>query len=252
MSRTILLTGATGKIGLALVRHFLERGDRVVAVGRSKTSMQNLLSMGGPETGNLVFVETDLMKKKSVEKLVLQLKKRKIYPDGCIHSARNMAYLHLKKDGSPGEQKFANEFKLGVMIPYELTMALARQKGSRLKSVVNVGSMYGAVAPHLSLYKKPLRESPIHYGVVKAALAQLTRELAVRLAGRGIRVNCAAFGGVEGRVDRKFARRYAALTPSGRMLSEKEIPGPIDMLLSEAASGVTGHVLMVDGGWTAW
>lgn len=252
MSRTILLTGATGKIGQVLLRHFLGRGDRIIAVVRSKSSFRKLSSLIGPESKKLLFVEIDLMKKNSVEKILSHLTKRKLYPDGCIYSARSIAYLRLGKDGNPGEQNFSNEFKLGVIIPYELTMALARQKGSRLKSVVYMGSIYGTVAPHLGLYKNPLRESPVHYGVVKAALAQLTKELAVRLACKGIRVNCAAFGGVEGRVDKKFIQRYSALTPAGRMLSEKDIAGPIDMLLAPSSSGINGHVLMVDGGWTAW
>ena len=92
----------------------------------------------------------------------------------------------------------------------------------------------------------------MHYGVAKAALGQLTRELAVRLSGRGIMVNCVAFGGVEGRVDDACRERYAKLCPSGRMLKEEELPGPVDLLLSSAGSGITGHVLFVDGGWTAW
>ena len=74
----------------------------------------------------------------------------------------------------------------------------------------------------------------------------------MRLAKNLVRVNCAAFGGVEGRVDEAFKKRYSELCPSGRMLSEDEIFGPIDMLLSEKTSGMTGHILMIDGGWTVW
>jgi hypothetical protein len=102
------------------------------------------------------------------------------------------------------------------------------------------------------LYSDAVNQSPLHYGVAKAALQQLTRELAVRLANRDIQVNCVAFGGVEGRVDDAFKQRYAQLCPMGRMLREEEVVTPVDMLLSDGCSGVTGHTLAVDGGWGIW
>jgi NAD(P)-dependent dehydrogenase (short-subunit alcohol dehydrogenase family) len=108
------------------------------------------------------------------------------------------------------------------------------------------------VAANPGLYENPASQSPLHYGVAKAALAHLTRELAVRLAPAGIQVNCIAFGGVEGRVDAEFRQRYAKLCPLGRMLNEGEVAGPVDMLLSDHFTAMTGHVLAVDGGWTIW
>ena len=49
-----------------------------------------------------------------------------------------------------------------------------------------------------------------------------------------------------------FKKSYAKLCPSGRMLKDDEIFGPIEMLISNKTSGVSGHVLMIDGGWTIW
>ena len=59
-------------------------------------------------------------------------------------------------------------------------MALAAVYDSKLGAVINIGSQYGLVAPNLSLYEDPERGSPLHYGVAKAALSHLTKELAVR------------------------------------------------------------------------
>ena len=115
-----------------------------------------------------------------------------------------------------------------------------------------MGSMYGTVAANPHLYTDPTMQSPLHYGVAKAALMHLTKELAVRLVGKGIQVNCVAFGGVEGRVDDAFKQRYAQLCPMGRMLKDNEIAGPVEMLLSDRCSGVNGHTLLVDGGWSIW
>ena len=80
----------------------------------------------------------------------------------------------------------------------------------------------------------------------------MTKELAVRFAGQNVRVNCVAFGGVDGRVDDEFKSRYSALVPSGRMLTVEEIVGPIQFLTSGKSSSMTGHTIVADGGWSIW
>ena len=121
-----------------------------------------------------------------------------------------------------------------------------------IKNVLNISSIYGSVAPNKKLYKNTYKKSPIQYGVTKSALEHLTKELSVRLAKNSIRVNGVAFGGVEGRENKEFMKRYAELCPSGRMLTEDEIFHPIEFLISDKSTGITGHILMVDGGWTVW
>lgn len=252
MTRTILITGATGKFGLVLTRHFLNAGERVVAVGRSDESLLKLKESFPLSAERLDLLKFDLMREDSCCRLLASLSILGVQPDCLINNARSLGNLKLDDQGKASQDNFEKEFKLGVIVPYELTMALTNDSESRLRAVVNIGSIYGTVAPNLRLYTDPLVQSPIQYGVTKAALIHLTKELAVRLANKNIRVNCVSYGGVEGRVDDAFSQRYAALCPSGRMLSENEIPGPIDMLLSDAASGITGHTLMVDGGWSIW
>jgi NAD(P)-dependent dehydrogenase (short-subunit alcohol dehydrogenase family) len=252
MKRTILITGASGKFGRALVAYFLSIGDRVIATCRSFTSENDLRAAIRSNSNNLVVVKVDLTGTDAVNLLLAELDKQGIQPDCVVHSARDTAYLKIEEDGVVKRENFANEFLLDVIIPYELTMALVMQKNSQLRRVVNIGSMYGIVAANPNLYTDPLRQSPLHYSVAKAALSHLTKELAVRLAPNNVQVNCIAFGGVEGRVDEGFKQRYAQLCPMGRMLQEHEVLGPVDILLSDKCSGVTGHTMAVDGGWSAW
>ena len=251
-SRKILITGATGKIGQVFVRHFLEAGDHVIAVGRSQDALTSLAAEKVRHGQTLSTIQVDLLSPNIGPVIVQALSKLGQMPDCLINNARDVAHLQIGEDGLVARQDFINEFTLDVVIPYELVMALSQARGSRLRAVINIGSQYGTVAPNLNLYTNPLRESPLQYGVSKAALTQLTKELAVRLAKCGVRVNCVAFGGVEGRVDEEFKKRYAELCPLGRMLGEHELAGPVDLLLSDSASGVTGHVMMVDGGWSIW
>lgn len=252
MPRTILITGGSGKFGRPLVNHFLAAGDRVVTTCRSAESLKKIAVEFAGYGAGFVGIQSDFTDPGAVKTLLEQLDGQGIQPDCLVNNARSLSFLKIEEDGLVGRENFAGEFLLDVIVPYELTMALVMQKNSQLRSVVNIGSMYGTVAANPHLYTDPARQSPLHYGVAKAALAHLTKELAVRLSNNGVQVNCVAFGGVEGRVDEAFKLRYAQLCPMGRMLREDEIVGPVDMLLSDRCSAVTGHTLAVDGGWSVW
>lgn len=250
--RTILITGGTGKFGRALTSHFLSVGDDVVVTCRTDESLQKLGAEHASAGNKLSGIKVDLTDPGAIKTLLAQLDAQNFSPDCLVNNARSISFLKTEEDGLVSRENFANEYLLDVIVPYELTMALTMQKGSQLRRVVNIGSMYGTVAANPHLYTDPVKQSPLQYSVAKAALAHLTKELAVRLAGKGIQVNCVAFGGVEGRVDEAFKQRYAQLCPMGRMLRDDEVVSPVDLLLSDKFSGVTGHTLAVDGGWSIW
>jgi NAD(P)-dependent dehydrogenase (short-subunit alcohol dehydrogenase family) len=251
-ARTILITGGSGKFGRSLVSHFLVTGDRVITTCRTNESLEKLIAEHAHYGQRFVGIKVDLTEADAIKTLREQLDIKGIQPDCLVNNARSISFLKIEKNGMVSRENFANEYLLDVIVPYELTMALAIQENSQIRRVVNIGSQYGTVAANPQLYTDAIKQSPLHYGVAKAALAHLTKELAVRLAGKGIQVNCVAFGGVEGRVDEAFKQRYAQLCPMGRMLRDDEVVGPVDMLLSDKFSGVTGHILAVDGGWGIW
>lgn len=251
-NRTILITGGSGKFGQILVRHFLNSGDTVIATCRSVQSLEGLNNAFATFGSRFIAIACDFSTEGAAEQMVADLTRRGVYPDCLVNNARSLNFLEVNKDGVVARKNFTGELLLDVVVPYELTMAIFAQPNGVLRRVVNIGSQYGSVAANLRLYKNPATQSPLQYSVAKAALAHLTKELAVRLAPFGIQVNCIAFGGVEGRVDSEFKNRYAKLCPMGRMLHDSEISGPVDMLLTEQFNAMTGHVLAVDGGWTIW
>jgi NAD(P)-dependent dehydrogenase (short-subunit alcohol dehydrogenase family) len=121
-------------------------------------------------------------------------------------------------------------------------------KVNRGSSIINIGSIYGSIAPDWSLYEGTDMTNPAAYGVSKAGLVQLTKWLATTVAP-DIRVNSLSLGGVERGQPQEFIGRYIKKTPLGRMACEADIIGPIAFLSSDMSSYVTGHNLSVDGGW---
>ena len=114
-------------------------------------------------------------------------------------------------------------------------------------SVVNVASMYGIVGS---------RGPMAAYNATKGAVVNFTRNLAAQWGSRGVRVNALApgyfpsemTGGLE---DSDFVRWIEQRTLLGRIPTLEELDGPLLFLASDASSYVTGHTLVVDGGWTA-
>lgn len=123
-------------------------------------------------------------------------------------------------------------------------------------SVINIGSMYGTVAPDPRFYDHieltPPFLKPPAYGMSKAGVAALTRYLAVLWGPSGVRVNTLSPGGVLGGQDAAFREKFAARVPMGRMAEEEDLTGPLLFLASDMSRYVTGTELTVDGGFVCW
>ena len=248
---TILITGGTGKLGQIFVKHFVNKGWRVVITTTNKSNAINLKKSYGRDNPIDVFVK-DLMKPDASRKLVQDILETGIKINHLVNNARSLNSLKVGENGQSSRESLAEEYLLDVIVPYELTMSLYSLQRKSLQTVTNIGSQYGSVAANPYLYDGEMSESPIQYGLAKASLHHLTKELAVRFAKDKIRVNCIAFGGITGRVDGNFKERYAKLVPMGRMLDEDEVIGPLKFLISDDSSSVTGEILAADGGWTIW
>ncbi|MEE1565689.1 MAG: SDR family oxidoreductase, partial [Acidimicrobiales bacterium] len=147
---------------------------------------------------------------------------------------------------------FRHELEVDLVAPYELARRAARWwiDNDHPGVVVNLGSVLGEGSG--GKLRAP------GYATAKGGLHNLTRELAVQWARRGIRVNALAPAWFETEMnsDEMFhtdpGRNYVESgTPMGRGGEPHELDGALLLLASDAGSYLTGHVLLVDGGWTA-
>ena len=251
MTETILITGGTGKFGRQFVEHFASKGWQVLFTTTCQENANSLIEEIGNGNCLIPFI-VDFTKPQAVKETVAKIKKDGYVINHLINNARSLEFLQTDLLGQTRRDDFLSEYLIDVVVPYELSMALFNTQPHQLRTITNIGSQYGLVAANPALYEDYPRQSPIQYGVAKAALIHLTKELAVRFSGFDIRVNCIAYGGVSGRVDAGFEARYAQLNPSGRMLSEADLIGPLELLVSERCKAINGQTIQADGGWTLW
>jgi len=123
-------------------------------------------------------------------------------------------------------------------------------------SIVIFSSMYGVVSPDPRIYRWSMTPNPIDYGTTKAAILQMSRYFAVHYGPSGVRFNAITPGPFPNPTIKKtqpeFIQELNKKTPLNRVGINHEIVGPTLFLLTDSASFVTGHNLVVDGGWTAW
>jgi gluconate 5-dehydrogenase len=120
--------------------------------------------------------------------------------------------------------------------------------------IINVSSMYGVVAPQFEVYNEfPEYLNPPHYGAAKAGVIQLTKYYASYLGKYNILVNCVTPGPFPSdtvQEKRGFVEELEKRTILGRVGTPEDLAGAFVFLTSDASSFITGHNLVVDGGWT--
>ena len=244
-SGLVILTGVSGVIGKILSENLLAEGWDVLGITKTEKSSlkMNKIYKDNPKFKSIAI---DLCADKFEEKIEKTLSNsKKIY--GIIHNARDISNLKLASSGLTDEKEFINEFSLAITSPYKISMSL---KNYGLKRIIFISSQYGIVAPNPNLYMDKLLNSPIQYGVAKAAQIHLVKELAVRLSDENILVNAIALGGIEGRTSNIFKEKYSQCLPIKRMLHDYEIVPAVNFLLDPKNTASNGSTVIVDGGWT--
>lgn len=251
--RTAVVTGGAGPLGAVLCDALAASRARVVVADRDADAC-SAIAAALPGSGH-VGCAADLLTPEGISAVVACAERL----GACDVLVNNAAFTGTS--GVPGyavpfdeqtDDAFAMALQLNLTAPFSLTRRLAPLlRAGGHGSVVNVSSIYGLVGPNMGLYEGTRMGNPAAYAASKGGIAQLTRYLSTVLAPE-IRVNAFAPGGIARGQDDAFVERYERLTPLGRMGTEDDFRGVVTWLASDASAYVTGQVVAVDGGWTAW
>ncbi|MGI9136229.1 MAG: SDR family oxidoreductase, partial [Candidatus Nanopelagicales bacterium] len=159
-------------------------------------------------------------------------------------------------------EQWQRNLQSGVLWAVTTTQTLgARMKDQGHGSIVNIATMYSAVAPRPQLYEGTSSLNPPAYSAAKAALAAFTRYTASFWGQSGVRANCLSPGPFSNTEEldspnavadeSPFVQRLKGNTILNRIGRPNELCGALIFLASDASSYVTGQNVFVDGGWTA-
>jgi gluconate 5-dehydrogenase len=250
--RVALVTGASGHLGAALAEALAEAGARVVVASRDLNIAQAAAAkLSGKESARHVGVAIDHMDEASIERGFAEAVKAA----GQIDVLVNNGHEPLSADWrSVTSEQFTRQLAnaTGYFLLSRLLRDHAVERGAPA-SIVLLGSMYGLVGSYPDAYEGVSPASPAAYHALKGGIVHLTRHLAVYWAKDRVRVNCLSPGPFPSeKAPRELVARLEQKSPLARMGQPHELKGAIVFLASDASSYVTGHNLVVDGGWTAW
>ena len=249
--RRILVTGAAGHIGKNICDYLLQDGATVIAIDNDEVGLKQMESESGEES--LFTFVCDLSEETDRELLVGKVSSLTSTLDGVVFAAAFVGTTVLEGWSVDFTEQslstWRDALELNLTAPFHIAQLLTPfLMNSQFASIVNIGSIYGSVAPDWSLYEGLAMSNPAAYAASKGGLSQLTRWLAATLAPE-IRVNMVSPGGVERNQEALFVSRYQRRTPLGRLASEADVTRAIVFLLSDSSSYVTGQNLFVDGGF---
>ena len=236
--KTVLVTGASGGIGSAIVKKFAKEGYNVVIhYNSNKESAERILSEIGEQNG--IIVQADLTKQEDAERLVFASLKRFGKIDCLVNNAGISCFKMVIDETYSNIQKMIDTNLVSAMY---LTSLVARDMvSSRSGRIINISSIYANYGGSCETT----------YSATKSALTAWTSGLARELGSCGITVNAVAPGAIDtamNNMTKKEQNEFFRNSCIKRMGKPSEVAEVVYFLASESASYISGQTIVVDGG----
>jgi len=255
--RRALVTGAAGHIGLAASEALIEMGANVALVDLDAAAYsQRVEELSSQRKDSAFALGCDLKDEASTRESVRQAISRMGGLDIIVHCAAYVGTTQVPGWAVPFQEQSVETWDAAMRVNLTSAFVMVQEAQAALAatehgSVIFFASTYGLVGPDMHIYEDTGMANPAGYGASKGGLLQLMRYLSTVLAPN-VRVNAITPGGVSRGQPELFQERYSAKTPLNRMAIEEDLKGAVAYLASDLSAYVTGHNLVVDGGWTAW
>lgn len=250
--KVIVVTGGGGLLGRAFVHRIVEDGGHAVAADIDLTAATSTATGASTDAsgGTAIAMAMDITDPDSVQRVIAEVSARYGRIDAVVNNAypRNAAYGRKLEDVT--YRDFSDNLARHVggyfLVAQQFAMLFRAQRHG---TIVNMGSIYGALAPRFGVYDGTTITMPVEYAAIKSAVIQLTRYFAQYFKADGIRVNTLSPGGIRDRQPDSFIAAYAGYAGTKGLLDATDVCGALVFLLSDDAKYVTGQNLIVDDGF---
>ena len=260
--KVICLTGAAGLIGTTIAKALNANGAKLVLGDLNVEKLKS--QFGSFDSENTLLAPLDITDEKSISALVEKAKVKFGRIDVLINNAAIDAKFEKDSNTDLASVDFADfpidklQRSIDVNITGTIKMTQAVVKlmiTQKSGNIVNLASTYSLVASNPGLYfdeGEPFKNKPMDYIVTKSFIPNFTKYLATHYAKDGIRCNAIAPHAIDNNHPESFKTKLKQFSPIGRMSDRNEFEGAFLYLISNASSYMTGHTMVVDGGWTSW
>ncbi|MEC3863317.1 SDR family oxidoreductase [Mesobacterium sp. TK19101] len=249
--KTAIVTGAANGVGLAIARHFADKGANVMFADMDEARLQDEIG-DQPEDTNIRYFAGDLRERLTIANLLSATLDAFDRVDILVNGSRQIMPsdpLDMDDDSviTLLNQNLMTSYRLSQLVAKRMIKQGCGQDEDASGAIINLSSI-AARRTHPDL---------LGYSVSTAALDQMTRSMAVALAPHNIRVNAVAFGSVMSaslkgalKENAEFRGDIETRTPLGRIAAPRELAETVQFLASDGAGFTTGQILTVDGGRT--
>jgi gluconate 5-dehydrogenase len=251
--RVAVVTGGATHLGRAIAEALAELGAAVFLAARDAARCERVAGELRARGLDAAGLGCDVTDERAVDAMVARVVAERGRLDVMVANAGGAFTTTYLPDASLDELR--RTLELNVTGTYACAQAAARVMIPRRQGrIVTIGSIHGTLGADKRLYAGlDYRRSGPPYQAAKGAIVNLTRGLATELAEHGITVNCLSPGQIPAPgTDPGFVERCRLANPLARTGRPEDLKGAIALLASDAGAWITGHNLVVDGGWSIW